>query len=76
MTPAEVETQGEFIYYLKRYPGLDTGIQIQAGAAYQMPDGREIIVGWQSSRENPLERGLVWEYESGRASGADGWMLD
>lgn len=90
MTPAEVaERGGKFIYFLKRYISegetkiagtswvIPKMIGMEAGPAYEMPDGHEVIIFWRhiySTGEFTEQH--VLEYESGAASSLDGWEID
>jgi hypothetical protein len=79
LTREEVRARGTFVYYLKRYPRypdwLTTKVRNEAGSAWELPDGRMVILGWRDSSDGWID-GLVWEYESARASADDGWILD
>jgi hypothetical protein len=50
---------------------------MEAGPAFEMPDGREIIIHWRNNyATGEFTEGHVSEYASGRDSADDGWMLD
>jgi len=89
LTPAQVTEQGgKFIYFLKRYiTGAETQqigewtipktIGMEAGPAYEMPDGREIIIHWRHDYSTgQFTEGHVTEYPSPQASAAEGWEID
>jgi hypothetical protein len=87
-SPADIGEQGgKFVYFLKRY--VKDGIReiagftipdiigMEAGAAYEMPDGREVIIHWRHDyKTGAFTDGHVAEYSSGKESAADGWELD
>jgi hypothetical protein len=89
LTPIQVTEQGTFRYFLKRYIHseemqqvgtfeIPATIGMEAGPAYEMPDGREIIIHWRQifGPQGEFSKGHVAEYESPVASAEDGWMID
>lgn len=90
LTPAQVTEQGGvFQYFLKRYLLSDVEtdqisgypisrtIAMEAGAAYLMPDGREIIIHWHHDYvTGKFTEGHVAEYPTPMASVAEGWWID